>query len=139
MATEFWSCTHPDRLACESPEEAIVEFFDEMTEDAVSRAENFCPLTVTRYVPMKITTVQSQAEYAAEAFQEHLDDEYGDPDGSTGDTLPKGAYKRLVSDLVDAFARAAATADVWMCEPAGERTFSADEVRRIILETEAVP
>lgn len=73
MSAIFWTCRDSERLTCESVDEAVEEYLD-----AVPMYEWPETLTVRGFEPQAATY---DGDTVLERMLEHLDEEYGDPDG----------------------------------------------------------
>lgn len=124
----FWSLMDPERLTCESPEEALEEWLDSRyCPEAEADVAAKCPLFVTGYTRKKIEGAETYAEEAVERLRELLYDEYGDPDGDH-DILSEEVEKKLTEEITAAIEKALASAVSWRCEPTERHRFDAEEV-----------
>ena len=133
----FYDCRESERLWCTSPEEAIVELFDvcydwngDLTNEEVAK---HCPVTVMGHAPAVINSnyIYSCAENAVNRFEEALEEDYGDPDGS-GKVLPPSVKFDLTVRLFLMFSDAAKMMPVWLCETVEKKVYTAEEVCAIL-------
>ena len=134
----FWTWRQDEeRLMLESPEEAIGEAID-------FHAEKHTPITETirRYTPLAIygyATMVAQtpdADYAVDHFMETLADEYGDPDGDTNDILTDEACATLKAAIEAAYEEAMKGVRIWSCEVIETKTYSTQDVEKVLREDE---
>lgn len=121
----YWSVRDVEQLSCESPEEALEEWLDDIDEDEATLAAR-CPVTVTGYARRVVDGAEYYVERMVERLAEDLCEEYGDPDGDN--VLSADAEGQLRADITAALQKAFASAVPWQCEPLETRTYSADEV-----------
>lgn len=134
---DYYACRDPDCLSLSSPEEALEEQLDGwVTAGPGAEAEirSHCPLVVMAFQPRKIpdSIIKILSEDALERIDEHLGEEFGDPDG--GSLFPKAIRAECIALLMPVIRAICDKASVWLCEEVGRRSFSADEVVALMRE-----
>lgn len=116
---ERWSVSEVEILTLDSPDEAMEEYLDDYGEPG-NTPESFREalrdlghVTITGYARLQVPT-SDVAERGVTAMLEWLEDEFGDPDGSYGDTKPseatKDAARLLAKSVLSDFS-------VWRMDP----------------------
>ncbi len=146
-ASPFDSATYYDwkdseSLSCESVEECLERWLDDNYEKGVNVREQIkrdCPIKITAYErkPIEPSDLQSTAESLVEQAQEWFAEEFGDQDNE----IPgwnADVDKELAAGFAEVMARVFAAREIesWQCEQVGARTYSAEEVEKILREHE---
>lgn len=138
MAKEaaFWSACDAETLTLESPTEAIHEYLDSMYDpkaDILTTIARCCPLTVTGFAPVDVDErwITSLAANAVERFVEHVEEEYGHPNGDVQQVTDE---KRDALEVAVRTAFLAAVKDLrpWLCKKVESRTYTAEDVEAIL-------
>jgi len=129
---KFYACDDPEILTHTCVEEAIEEWLDVQWEPDQSSAEildRICPIEVIAYDEMgkREASIKGRGESVMEDLEEHLMEDYGNPDGDFDFWAPE-QRQELIAQLDDVFKRALDKADVWQCESVGMRQFTAMQV-----------
>ena len=126
----FWSYSEDEeRLTHESPEEALVGYFDDnvLLVDVPEAIKKEGPVKVYGWARKVIDwDTRQAAEYAVERENEDLAEEYGDPDGDE-DVISGDARETLVREIAEAFDRALARSESWRCEIVETKTYTPEE------------
>lgn len=134
-ATYYSTSDQDERLSHEDIDECIEAHLEDRPgtiEEAVSAG-----VTVYAWRRDEIDVeaeATSQLEDLVENLSEAILDAYGDPEGSSRDVFgdePEEAFKAAVRPALVALL---ATVEPWRCHVAGERTFTADELRAWVVE-----
>jgi hypothetical protein len=133
----FYTCTEPETLHAESPEDALEEHLDpdlhpKMTPAQVLACIRLRPVTITAYNPMEISDelIDAWAENLLESLGETFSDEHGDPDSGCCDAFPSDA-EQVMRDAVRSIIR---RSTVWACEAVGKVTLSPDQIEEVMRE-----
>lgn len=122
-------------LQAESVEEALERWGDAWQEpgaDTEQLIRQHAPVVVTAY-RRRVVTEQYMKSFAyglAEHLAEQFDQEFGDPDGHHLLDITD-----FCNDVLPLIRKTVERHSVWQCEKAGERTFEADEVVRMLKQT----
>lgn len=134
---KFYACSDPESLTHTDPLEAIEEYLDadldpRMTVAEVVKCIRARPITVRAYEPSTISDKQIAcwADNLLDRLAEDFSEEHSDPDGETGDGLPKDAGAILLAAVQNIISRA----HVWTCEEVGKVTLSPDEIEAVMRE-----
>lgn len=136
---KWWDCRGEERLEFESPEESVIDYFDNylewsgvLTDEEIAK---YCPLEVTGHAPAVINSnyIYSCAETAVDRFEESLCEDFGDPDGD-GDVLSYTVKQNLREKIFDLFSEAAGTMTSWLCDVVEKKVYTAEELSAMLRE-----
>lgn len=130
----YYDCCDSEEYSAESPAAALADYYDgwaDPTADIAAVLRGRPPLTVTAYVRAAVPArwAQRMAERLAEDVAEDYCEEYGPPDG-----LEEVQVELLGLALQPALEDWLKEMPVWSCEKVGQRTYSAEEVERLLRE-----
>lgn len=125
---EFYACDEPESLTCTDPWEAAEQYLDNLLDPKMTVAEVEAalsvPLTVTAYVPKKISDneIKNWSENLLESLEETWRDEHGDPDGDHGFAPESEAI------MLEAVTKIIRATRVWSCEESGHVDLTGEQV-----------
>ena len=130
----YYDCSDPEQLAHETVADALESIFDysyEQGESITACIARLAPVIVTAYERMAIDEkwCARQAERLAENLTQTLEEEFGNPDGTTLVIENTQPIEALIRAAVD---RAAKEARVWGCEAVATREYSATEIEAVL-------
>jgi len=133
---DFYDCRDSETLTCESVTETIEGWLDGFLApgcdtSAIIREGGPIEVTAFRRTVIPDPEIKHAAEDAAERAEEILAEEYADPDGD-GSIFPKEARAVLEESIAAALRVAMKTADIWACQKCGKRTYSVEEVEKMM-------
>lgn len=123
---------YSESLTCTSPEAALKDVIEALVDgpgaDYAALITEHGPFPVQAYARRAIpdNELVAIASHLSESFAEHIDDEYGDPDG--GSCFPDSVLADWEQKVVPLLRQALEQAHIWACEKCGKRTYSAQEV-----------
>lgn len=130
---DLFDCCDSEELTYDSPGEAIEQLLDgefEKGEPIVDCIARLSPVTVHAYKRVKVREewIAKEADSEIECLWEHFLDEFWhphDPPDVDVSAELRAAAAAMVRLAVEQW-------DVWKCEPAGKRTYSAAEVEAMM-------
>lgn len=138
MATEtYYDCCDAEQLEHESPEDALMERFDDWCAGDMSHLRAafaaLCPIEVVEYRREVVADdwIIREATWLAERLSERFSEDYGDPDGYH-DGFAEAVIVDAASKLVPWVKETVAHGTVWHCKRVGSRTYSAEEVEAML-------
>ena len=119
---DCYDCRNSETLSHETPEEAIEYLIDNEGLPRETMGEiikRLAPVTVTGYVRRLVTDewIGRIAGSVVEGAVDSWEEEYGDPDGVTGDAITTKAVTRAEGTVARALRELYADARVWPCDP----------------------
>lgn len=130
---DYYDCRDSESLSHETVDEAIEDLLDSWSSpscDMVALIQEQSPITVTAYRCAEILEAEwtQRAVNAAEFILESLDEEYGDPDGSSREK--EQSLGAALAPVIRAWCKE--HHQPWQCNPSGERVYEADEVEAMM-------
>jgi hypothetical protein len=145
MSDAFEECKYyseenddPESLSHNSPEEAMIQFFDDVFDPEVSIQQsiaNHCPMTIIGWKRKVISP--RFGEYAIDRMLEDFDEsyfceEYGNPFEDGFPPWEGERLKQVKEKFYKVMEECLKTAHVWQCEEAARKTFEEEEVLKIV-------
>ena len=129
---EFYSCTDPESLHCETPGEAVEEYLDGWATkdcDMAALIREHGDVTVTAYVPIVIEDkeIDTWADDLLETLGEKFID-YSDPDDGPIDRFPEHAE----ATMREAVRKIVRDTHVWACKEVGKVDLSPEQVEALM-------
>jgi hypothetical protein len=136
-AADYYTCTDPEVLHAESPEEAIQEHLEMWMSpgcDTVATIAGHCPLTVRAFARMKVAPhwIARQAKLMLDTACEQWSEEYGGDDGNYDNEPSPTEIAACLPDAVALLTKLYADSVPYQCEVSAERVYSAAEVEALL-------